>query len=127
MTIYLAHPAGFAYDLLAIAAVKAARNPDNAEAKENLLLLDEAIQAQVGTLLHEQVCASPEYAALLEVNDAIYVRNDLIKTRPPTGDDMAYTDGKVGERWRAKAALQAKWFPGTRFTEQKFGYDKGAA
>lgn len=69
MTIYLAHPPGFAYDLLAIAAVKAAHNPDNAEAKENLLLLDEAIQAQVGVLLHEQICASQEYAALLAVNE----------------------------------------------------------
>lgn len=126
MTIYLKHPAGFAYDLLAIAVTKVRHNPDNDEAKGILMELDNDIQQQVGALLHEQVCASPEYAALVLVNDDIYVRNDLIKARPPTGEDMAYTDGKVGDRWRAKRALQAKWFPGAAFTEQKFGYTKTA-
>lgn len=120
--IYLSHPEAFAYDLLAIAAVKAQHNLDNDEAKGYLMELDNDIQQQVGVMHHEQVRASEEYQVLLQVNDEIYVRNDLIKTRPPTGEDMAYTDGKVGERWRAKRALQAKWFPSSRLTEQKFGY-----
>lgn len=122
--IYLSLSEAFAYDLLAGAVVKVRHNPDNAEAKGNLMVLDEEIQRQVGALFHEQVCASEEYRALLQILDDIYVRNDLIKTRPPTGDDMAYTDGKVGDRWHAKRALQAKWFPGAALTEQKFGYTK---
>ena len=124
MTIYLSHCAGFVYDLLSIAATKVRHNPDDNEAKGNLMMLDDEIQRQVGTLYHEQVCASPEYLALLRVNDDIYIRNDEIKVRPITADDMVYTDGKVGDRWRAKAALQAKWFSGSPFTEQKFGYAK---
>ncbi len=115
-------PEAFVYDLLAGEAVKVRRNPDDAEAKGNLMTTDNEIQSQVGALLHEQVCASDEYRALVGILDDIYVRNDLIKTRAPTGEDMAYTDGKVGDRWRAKRALQAKWFPATQFTEQKFGY-----
>ncbi len=122
MTIYLPLSAAFCYDLLAIAAIKALHNPDNDEAKGNLMELDNDIQQQVGTMHHEHVCASEEYIALLRVNDEIYVRNDEIKARPITAEDMAYTDGKVGERWRAKRALQTKWFPSSRLTEQKFGY-----
>lgn len=120
--IYLSLSEAFAYDLLAIASIKAARNPDNNEAKGNLMTLDYEIQQQVGVMYHQQVCASEEYRHLLLVNDQIYVRNDEIKTRPITADDMAYTDGKVGERWLAKRALQEKWFAGTRLNEQKFGY-----
>ncbi len=123
--IYLLESEAFVYDLLAGAAVKVHHNPDSAEAKARLMELDEQIQQQVGVLNHEQVCASPEYRGLLSILNDIYVRNDEIKTRPMTGEDMAYTDGKVGDRWRAKAALQTKWFPSSRLTEQKFGYAKG--
>jgi hypothetical protein len=69
MTIYLAHPVGYAYDLLARAAVKARCDPTSIQAKETLLLLDEAIQAQVGVLLHEQICASDEYRVLMAINE----------------------------------------------------------
>ncbi len=124
MTFYMPRSAALVYDDLAIAAIKAAHNPDNDEAKAILMELDAAIQQQAGTLLHEQVCASEEYRALVRVNEDIYARNDLIKTRPMTGDDMAYTDGKVGDRWRAKRALQSKWFSGAALTEQKYGYAK---
>ncbi len=114
----------FIYDLLAGLVVKIQHNPSNEALKGRLMVLDNEIQEQVGAMLHEQVCASEEYRLLLGILNDIYVRNDLIKTRPPTGDDMAYTDGKVGDRWRAKAALQEKWFPKTGFTEVKFGYAK---
>lgn len=122
MTFYMPRSAALVYDDIAIAVIKVRHNPDNDAAKAVLMELDSLVQQQAGALLHEQVCASPEYQALLQVNDDIYVRNDLIKTRVPTGEDMAYTDGKVGDRWRAKRALQAKWFPAAALTEQKFGY-----
>lgn len=112
----------FAYDLLAGAAVKLRHNPSSAEAKENLISIHHEIREQVGVTLHEQVCSSIEYQTLMCILDDIYVRNDEIKARPITADDMAYTDGKVGERWHAKRALQTKWFPGSPLTEQKFGY-----
>lgn len=114
----------FIYDLLAGLVVKVNHNPDSEALKGRLMVLDNEIQQQVGTLLHEQVCASEEYRRLIGLLDDIYVRNDLIKTRPPTGEDMAYTDGKVGDRWHAKAALQTKWFSHTALTEVKFGYAK---
>ncbi len=122
MTFYMPRSAALVYDDIAIAAIKVRHNPDNDEAKGVLMELDNLAQQQAGALLHEQVCASPEYRALLQVNDEIYIRNDEIKTRPMTGEDMAYTDGKVGDRWRAKRALQAKWFPGSGLSEMKFGY-----
>jgi hypothetical protein len=124
MTIYLSHPAAFAYDLLAIAAIKARRNPNDNGAKGNLMLLDEEIQRQVGVMHHEQVCASLEYQTLLRVNDEMYVRIDEMKTRTATGEDARYVDDRVYQRYLAKCALQQVWFPGSAMTEQKFGYAK---
>ncbi len=124
MTIYLSHPAAFAYDLLAIAAIKARRNPNDNAAKGNLMELDCAIQGQVGSMHHEQVCASPEYLDLLRVNDEMYVRIDEMKLREATGEDARYVDDRVFQRFVAKGRLQKEWFPGTAMTEQKFGYAK---
>ncbi len=122
MTIYLSHSAGFAYDLLAIAAIKARRNPDSTDAKGNLMTLDYEIQQQVGVLLHEQVCASPEYARVVQVNDEIYVRIDELKARGEQPGDARYVDDRVYQRYLAKVALQERWFPGVKLSETKHGY-----
>ncbi len=122
MIIYLSHSASFAYDLLAIAAIKARRNPDDNAAKGNLMMLEDEIQRQVGILHHEQVCASEEYRELYRVNDEIYVRIDEIKARGEQLGDARYVDDRVYQRYVAKRGLQEKWFAGTALSEQKFGY-----
>lgn len=121
-TIYLAHSPAFAYDLLAIAAIKARHNPDDTTAKENLLLLDEAIQQQVGVMLHEQVCASPEYQRLYQVNDEMYIAIDALNANGESHGIATYINDRVYQRFLAKQALQAKWFSGTTLTETKHGY-----
>ncbi len=120
--ISILHSEAFAYDLLAIAAIKAARNPADNEAKGNLMVLDDEIRRQVGTLWHEQVFASEEYRDLMRVNDEMYIRIDEIKARGEKLGDARYVDDRVYQRFTAKRALQTKWFPAGRFTEQKFGY-----
>ncbi len=113
---------GFLYDLLSIAQVKHQRNSNNTVAYAEYKRLHIEIADRVGDRKHIEIKGSPEYLALLIVNEQIYDRNDEIKTRPVTAEDMVYTDGKVGERWRAKRALQSRWFPNEALTEQKFGY-----
>ena len=124
MNIYLSHSASFAYDLLAIAAIKARRNPDNDEAKGNLMVLDNDIQQQVGILHHEQVCASQEYHDLLRVNDEMYVAIDELNAKGEMHGMATYINDRVHQRYVAKGALQKVWFPGTGLSEQKFGYSK---
>ena len=122
MTLYLSHPAAFAYDLLAIAAIKARRNPDDNAAKGNLMALDCEIQGQVGPMHHEHVCASPEYLDLLRVNDEMYVAIDAMNEKGEMHGMATYINDRVHQRYLAKVALQKAWFAGTAMTEQKFGY-----
>lgn len=124
MTIYLSHSAAFAYDLLAIAAIKVRRNPDDNGAKGNLMLLDDEIQRQVGVLHHEQVCASAEYLNLLKVNDEMYVAIDALNEKGEMHGMATYVNDRVHQRYLAKGALQQAWFAGTAMTEQKFGYPR---
>lgn len=87
--IYLAHSQSFAYDLLARAVIKVRRHPTDESAKGDLMVLEDQIQQQVGPLLHEQVCASSEYIALLVAHDA------------------------ADESDAVQLALQRVWFPRT--------------
>ena len=98
MTLYLSHPAAFAYDLLAIAAIKALHNPDSNEAKGNLMLLEDEIQRQVGALLHEQVCASVEYANLFKVNEEMYVAIDALNEKGEMHGMATYINDRVHQR-----------------------------
>lgn len=121
--ITLTHSEAFAYDLLAIAEIKAARS-DSGRAVFSAHALDEEIERQVGAKKHEVVLESPEYAHLMKVNDEMYVRIDELKARGEQPGDARYIDDRVYQRYLAKQALQAAHFPGTVLTEQKFGYGK---
>lgn len=112
----------FAYDLLAIASIKAVRNPTNAAANDQVNRLSDEVSKQVGSAKHYHVLGSREYAALRKVNDEIYVRVDVAKARGEQVGDHRYVDDRVYQRWLCKQALQARWFAGEGLAEQKFGY-----
>lgn len=121
--ITLTKSEAIAYDELAIAATKARRNPANTAAKGNLLLLEDEIQQQVGALLHEQVCASGEYAELVRVNDMMYQAIERLEREGPWESGLLLINGPTGlnhQRWTAKRGLQVKWFA-SKLSEQKFG------
>ena len=122
--ITLRHNEAFAYDLLAIAQIKALRNPDNEEACLICLNLAFEIERQVGREKHEMIIVSREYLNLYRVNDEIYVRVDEAKVRGEQVGDHRYIDDRVYQRWLAKRALQKQWFPEELLTEQKMGYEK---
>ncbi len=119
-------PEAFLYDLFSIASIKTCWNPSDVAAQEEAERLSTAIASEVGKEVHWAVLGSEEFATLRRINEEIYVRNDEIKVRPITAEDMAYTDAKVGQRWLAKRALQRRWFPTQPLTEQKYGYPKEA-
>jgi hypothetical protein len=121
--ITLTHSEAFAYDLLAIAAIKAVRNHSDKTVTE-LSRLELEISRQVGWDRHEEVMTSPEYAHLYKVNDEMYMRIDELKARGEQPGDASYIDDRVYQRYLAKQALQAAHFPGSELTEQKFGYGK---
>lgn len=111
----------YAYDMLAIAHIKMTRNSSTAAVLEHMRLVEQ-IQPQVGAAKHDAIVRSPEYARLQEVNDQMYLRIDEMKQRAPTGEDAQYIDDRVYARFKAKQALQWRWFPGENLTETKHGY-----
>lgn len=117
---------GYVYDLLSIAAVKVAKQPANQTNLANHRRLEREIIAQVGTDLYVEILGSPEYAALYKTNHLLFDLIDWIKD-PRRPADSCY-DLDVDElnlrRKHNKAALQARWFPLSPFTETKIGYDK---
>lgn len=117
----------YAYDMLSIAYIKSVRTmegrstgatPEWHEYERMSTLID----VQVGRDKHYMVACSFEYKDLLRVNEEMYDRINLMKTRPATGEDAMYIDDRVHQRYLAKKALQARWFPDSPLTETKHGY-----
>lgn len=109
----------YCYDMLAILAVKLNQTLDDKTRVEYIRMSDR-IAAQVPN--HQEVVRSPEYNRLYEVNREMFVRIDELKQRKPTGEDAQYIDDRVYARFKAKQALQARWFPDQPLTEIKYGY-----
>lgn len=115
----------YVFDMLAIASIKAmrvSRDDIQSPAWKERQRLEDAIISQIGPDLFECILNSPEYARLYEVNDQMFVRIDEMKLREPTGEDARYIDDRVFARFKAKQALQARWFPNEQMTETKHGY-----
>jgi hypothetical protein len=109
---------GYAYDMHSIALVKCHKVP-SARSEINWGRIDLDILNQLGRDLHSTILDSPEYKRLYEVNLFLYQLVDLAKTDAVKASEV---DQGVYERWLAKKALQEKFFPATRYQEQKFGY-----
>jgi hypothetical protein len=118
--------AAYAYDMYAILYIKHLKLRDMT-ALNNLDDMFLRIQGAVGNTLHRDILASDEYRDLYDANLCVFEHIDLIKQRPATGADATYIDQMNHARYLAKLALQKRFFPDCPFTEQKIGYDKGAA
>lgn len=113
---------GYAYDFLSIAAVKANRVPSH-QNSVNLSRTAQDLISQLGEAKHDEIIASPEYSRLQRVNDELFTLVDLAKTDAVKASDV---DREVYNRWLAKKALQERFFPNARFSEQKIGYGAAA-
>lgn len=116
--------AAYVYDMLAILAVKVVASPTPMN-KSNGEELTNYLMRVVGE--HSKIIESPEMAELMIANQHVFDLINLIKTRPATGEDATAIDMGNHRRYLAKLALQKRFFPDCPFTEQKIGYDKGAA
>lgn len=118
MKISLLVDAGYAYDFLSILNVKINKS-NTAIAKSNFDEQDSIISSQVGSDLHKKIMSSEYYKHLYLVNSKLFDLVELVKKDPCLGkqvDDMVY------ERFKAKQALQNKFFPSSSYSEQKIGY-----
>ncbi len=118
----------YCYDMLSIAYIKALRTREGRSTGGThewveYFRLSTMITLQVDATKHRDIAASSEYKTLLRVNEEMYDRINLMKTRPATGEDAMYIDDRVHQRFLAKKALQARWFPETPLTEIKHGYE----
>lgn len=116
----------YVFDMLAISAIKAERG-DSVESRAAADLeadrLENIIIAHIGTDLYDVVLASPEYEKLYRVNKEMFIRiNEMKSGREPTAEDAKYVDDRVFARFKAKQALQVRWFPEQPLTETKHGY-----
>lgn len=113
---------GDAYDRLSIALVKSTKNPHNTTAQDNFARMYAELARAVGHDRHNQIVGSPEFAALRDVNGALYdhTGETAKPTRPPQQDDQQTTNRLNYARYQSKGALQVRFF-GSALKEQKFG------
>ncbi len=90
---------GYAYDYLAILNVKRQPTTD----------YELGMMAQIGIDYHKSVVFSPEYLSLVEINIAIF---EAVAKRENVIDLNE-------QRYKAKVALQKRFFPESKVTEVK--------
>ena len=122
-TVRVTVSTAYAFDMLSIYGIKARKTGDYASFQ---LMCDE-IETQLGAETCVTILESEEFRTLASANQKVFDLIDLIKQRVPTGDDATAIDQGNLERFKAKQALQAKFFPDLPLTEVKLGYNKGAA
>ena len=113
--------ASYAYDFLSIYEVKEAMHSTDKQAALNSDMTEEFLIRQLGKNFHDLIVESDEYQNLLEINLELYRLVDMVKTEPHLGKEV---DMAVFKRRLSKIALQEKFFPNTKISEQKFGYEK---
>lgn len=121
-TVTLTHDMAYAYDMLAIACIKANYNKQEEAAERMYHALWDTLEAQQGKADHHAIIYCGEYGRLYEVNEEMYIRINEMKLREATGEDAKYIDDRVYQRFLAKKALQQRWFPSSPLTETKHGY-----
>lgn len=115
---------GKVFDDLAVLAIKVAKTSGSSVAAANHATVVVPISGELGDRygqsLYGQIISSPEYQGLYDVNLRLF---DLIdRLNLPREPDVCYdkaVDDLNRARWRAKAALQGRFFPGSPLTEQK--------
>lgn len=119
---------GRVFDDLTVLAIKAAKTSGAPAAVANHATVAVPISGELGNRyghsLYGQIIASPEYQQLYMVNLTLFDLIDTLALPRPAGEcyDRA-VDELNRARWRAKAALQSRWFPESLLTEQKL--DRG--
>ncbi len=109
---------GYAWDYLSILEVKNNKTQIT-QAINNYIACYSEIEAQIGTKRMVEAKASEEYAYLYTVNRELFELVDAVKKNPCLGKEL---DDKVYERYKAKMALQNKFFPDSKLSEIKVGY-----
>ena len=118
MYTYLKVPVGYHFDYLSILGVKFAKSGDRQVNKDYQECQADLIR-QIGDEKFNEIMLSMEYYELSRINEILYEYVDLVKVGKVTGIQV---DEKVFERAKKKKALQEKFFPGSEYTERKFGY-----
>lgn len=113
---------GLLCDDLAVLSIKAGKGCAISAAEYTRLRED--IERGVGIGVCYAVLGSVEMESLTEINRTLFDLIDELKTRPPALDDALRVDLLNLARNRAKAAIHARWFPTSTFTEVKLGYDR---
>lgn len=111
----------YAYDMFAIATIKLSKN-DNSLNRANYASLACDIYSGIGEK-HHLIISSSEYEELYRINRNIFEYIDKMKTNPSI-EDGVWVDKQNYARFLAKKALQEKFFPSQKLSEQKIGYEK---
>lgn len=113
----------FLYDILAILKVKLIKTAySDVTAYDNYQSFTMRLLERCPK--HQAILKSTEFSDLVFANLAIFERIDEMKKKTPTGEDAIFIDSMNYKRFLYKKALQEKFFPNEKLTEQKFGYDK---
>lgn len=131
-TILFPCDVAYGYDALSILIVKTEAvligSQRYDELSESYYRASAILCGQVGETLHERVLASPEYQAMIAINQRLFREFDWLHTEGPNADAETVktraieTDRINGvDRPAAKRALQERWF-GTVPNEVKIGY-----
>jgi len=110
----------YAYDALSILAIKVKKNY-NLATSSNYIKLNDSMLKQIEN--HDTILKSNEYLDLSNTNQEIFDYLDKMKINP-TIEDGVWVDTMNYQRFIRKKALQEKFFPDSKITEQKLGYDK---
>lgn len=129
----------YAFDMLSILRVKNERVPTEGGAASHHRLEGD-IREQISDGLCGDILASPEYAALVRINAALFDALEMLKRTdahfatitegqwPPTLTQGEWPgaaseiDQMVYKRYLCKRALQERFFPARALTERKIGY-----
>lgn len=116
------------YDDLSILAVKARKPRPDRTVEEAIERVSVILVSQLGADKHADICRSPEYQRLIDLNQWLFDEFEWLHTEGTTADPEVVkaraieTDRVNGvDRPAAKRALQQRWF-GAALTEVKLGY-----
>ena len=108
------------YDSLVIMAIKASRGSIESGVQCNQL--DDEIDGNLGRDLHSKILESEEYRRLWTANAMVFALIDEMRTRNPEMPARVI-DAANHDRFLCKKALQSRFFPNSKLTEVKIGYD----
>lgn len=118
------------YDALSILVVKR-RAGAAPSIQQSINRFNIVLGNQVGLAKHGAILSSPEYAAMIDINQRLFSAFDWLHGEGLTATPLEVkaraieTDRMNGvDRPAAKRALQERWFPGESMMEQKIGYGK---